>query len=288
MNNAAMDMEPTKSWNIRLVDLTLGYEDKVILDRINASMPGGKITVILGGSGGGKSTLLRHLVGLRKPLSGKIMLDKYDLFELSDKSFRALRRRMGMLFQDGALLGSLSLADNVGLPLKEHTGLSEKTIAEVVQYNLDLVGLADYGDYYPNELSGGMRKRAGLARAMITSPPILLCDEPTSGLDPINAAQMDALLVSLKKQNPDMTIVVVSHDIESLYTIADHVMVLNNGGIAYNGSMEDLKQTKDPFLRRFLDRNTIYEETREDLRFAMRPETRNKVQNALDAWLDKG
>ena len=279
--------EYKKSWEIKLVDLTLGYDDKVVLDKINASIPGGKITVILGSSGGGKSTLLRHLVGLRRPMSGKILLDKYDMFAMPNKEFRALRRRMGMLFQDGALLGSMNLADNVALPLREHTPLAEEVIREVVLYNLDLVGLAGAADYYPNELSGGMRKRAGLARAMVTSPPILLCDEPTSGLDPINSGQMDALLLNLKEQNPDMTIVVVSHDIESLFTIADHVLILHGGGIAFNGGLEELKNSQDQFLKRFLNRETIYEESRKEEHRALRPQTREEVKNALDKWLGK-
>jgi phospholipid/cholesterol/gamma-HCH transport system ATP-binding protein len=280
-----MEVEQIKAWDIKLVDLTLGYEQKVVLDKINATIPGGKISVILGGSGGGKSTLLRHLVGLRRPISGKILLDKYDMFSLPDKDFRALRRRMGMLFQDGALLGSMNLEDNVGLSLKEHTSLPERVIKEVVLHTLELVGMADFAEYYPNELSGGMRKRAGLARAMVTAPPILLCDEPTSGLDPITAAQMDALLITLKHQNPQMTIVVVSHDLESLYAIADHVMVLNEGGIAFNGSKTELKQSADPFLKRFLDRTTIHDDDKKKSRFILQPATQEQVKNALDKWL---
>lgn len=282
-----MSAEQSKSWDIKLEDLTLGYDQKIVLNKINAFIPGGKISVILGSSGGGKSTLLRHLVGLRRPMAGRILIGKYDIFALPQKDFRALRRRMGMLFQDGALLGSMNLADNVGLPLKEHTSLSEAVIREVVLYNLDLVGLAEASEYFPNELSGGMRKRAGLARAMVTSPPILLCDEPTSGLDPINSAQMDALLLSLKKQNPDMTIVVVSHDIQSLFTIADHVMILNAGGIAYNGPLEELKGTQDPFLQRFLDRHAISTDLAAGQRHTVQPQSRREVQDALDRWLAK-
>jgi phospholipid/cholesterol/gamma-HCH transport system ATP-binding protein len=280
-----METGQTKHWDIRLVDLTLGYEQKIVLNKINATIPGGKISVILGGSGGGKSTLLRHLVGLRRPISGKILLDKYDLFALPDKDFKALRRRMGMLFQDGALLGSMSLADNIALPLREHTDLPDKIIREVVLHTLELVNMADFSEYYPNELSGGMRKRAGLARAMVTSPPILLCDEPTSGLDPITAAQMDTLLKTLKKQNPQMTIVVVSHDLESLYAIADHAVVLNQGGIAFNGSKEELQQTRDPFLKRFLDRTNIHADDSKPPRFTLKPETEEQIKKALNEWL---
>ncbi|MDL2313468.1 ATP-binding cassette domain-containing protein [Desulfovibrio sp. OttesenSCG-928-C14] len=285
-NSAATDNEyrPSGSWQIRFEDLTLGYDNHVVLDKINAALPGGRISMILGSSGGGKSTLLRHMVGLRKPMSGRILLGDFDLFNLPEKSFRALRRRMGMLFQDGALLGSMNLADNIALPLYEHTKLDQQTIGEVVLHTLEMVGMADFGHYYPNELSGGMRKRAGLARAMVTSPPILLCDEPTSGLDPINSAQMDDLLLELKAQNPAMTIVVVSHDIQSLFKIADHALVLNKGGIAFNGPVKELKSTEDPFLKEFLSRSAkaLAEQTQ---RHALSPETRQKVQNAVDKWI---
>lgn len=275
-----------QAWEIRFEDLTLGYDDNIVLDKISGALPGGKISVILGSSGGGKSTLLRHIVGLRKPMSGKIMLGKYDIFELPDQKFRALRRRMGMLFQDGALLGSLNLAENVALPLREHTKLSTRMVYEVVMNSLDMVGLADYGAYYPNQLSGGMRKRAGLARAIITRPPILLCDEPTSGLDPINSAQMDALLLDLKRRNPDMTLVVVSHDIQSLYAIADHVLVLNDKKIVFNGALEDLKNSDDAFLKRFLSREQSHDGViGREIKCTLTEAKQDILQKALDEWV---
>lgn len=280
------DHTTKEAWDIVFEALTLGYDKHVVLDGINGMLPGGEISVILGSSGCGKSTLLRHLVGLRTPLSGKILLGKYDIFALPQKSFRAMRRRMGMLFQDGALLSSLNLAENVALPLREHTTLSSKMIFEVVMHNLAMVGLADYAFFYPNQLSGGMRKRAGLARAMITQPPILLCDEPTSGLDPINSAQMDALLLDLKEKNPGMTIVVVSHDIQSLYTIADHALVLNDKKIVFNGPLADLKTATDPFLVNFLNRNLAEHKLKSDAQKYPLPEGRREIlQNALDEWL---
>ena len=273
----------TAAWNIQLENLRLGYGETVVLDNCNACLPGGRITVILGGSGGGKSTLLKHIIGLSRPMSGRILLGGRDIFSLSDKDFRRLRRRMGVLFQDGALLGSLTLAENVGLPLREHTSLTAGDIRDLVLHKLCLVGLENFPDYHPGQLSGGMRKRAGLARALITDPPILFCDEPTSGLDPINAAQMDALLLSMKEQYPDMTIVVVSHDLASLKTIADHVLVLHKGGVAFNGPPEKLQATTDPYLRNFLDRKP-----EENIQCA--PESlmlAPKVRTALDAWLGK-
>jgi len=164
-----------------------------------------------------------------------------------------LRQRMGVLFQDGALLGSLSLGDNVALPLREHTRLSEKDVRERVLAKLGLVGLEEFYDYYPNELSGGMRKRAGLARAMVMDPPLLFCDEPTSGLDPVTAAELDQLLLELERRSA-MTLVVVSHDLDSMRTIADHVVVLGSGQVLFNGSLAELDATQDEYLRRFLDR----------------------------------
>ena len=275
------------SWNIRFEDLTLGYDGKIVLKDINATLPSGKISFILGSSGGGKSTLLRHMVGLRRPISGKIWLGEYDIFSMRAPLFKALRRRMGMLFQDGALLGALTLEQNIALPLQEHTSLSSRLIDEVTLRTLDMVGLAEYASYYPNQLSGGMRKRAGLARAMITSPPILLCDEPTSGLDPINSAQMDNLILFLKQQNPDMTIVVVSHDIQSLYALAEHVLVFHGGGMVFNGSMEELKTSGNSFLRKFVNRDAAMADRETQHRFSLSPQKRAILQEALDQWLEK-
>jgi len=275
-------------WNIELEHLRLGYGDTVVLDDISAVLPAGKISVILGASGGGKSTLLRHIIGLSRPMDGKILLGGKDIFALSTKDFRMVRRRMGVLFQDGALLGSLTLAENVGLPLTEHTKLPVHIIREIVLHKLSLVGLGDFPEYYPSELSGGMRKRAGLARALVTDPPILLCDEPTSGLDPISAAQMDELLLDMKKRFPEMTIVSVSHDMASVKAIADHVLVLRNKGIAYVGSLDGLQNSQDSYLRRFLDRTPVHEEMLDDPKRVLSEETRKLMHDSLDSWLDRG
>ncbi len=239
---------------ITLENCTIGYDDHVVVRDINAHLPQGKISVILGGSGSGKSTLLRHLVGLSRPSAGRVLLGDTDFFALPDKDFRRMRRRMGMLFQDGALLGALTLLDNVSLPLYEHTKLSREQIHKAALRTLGLVGLADFAHFYPSQLSGGMRKRAGLARAIITDPPVLFCDEPTSGLDPITAAQMDQLLLDMKKAFPHMTMVVVSHDLASLEYIAEHVLVLHEGKLAFCGAWQELQQTEDVYLRDFLSR----------------------------------
>jgi phospholipid/cholesterol/gamma-HCH transport system ATP-binding protein len=273
----------SNAWDIQLQNLRLGYGDHVVLDNVNATLPGGRITVILGGSGGGKSTLLRHIIGLARPMRGKILLGGEDIFALSDAEFRRMRRRMGVLFQDGALLGSLTLAENVGLPLREHTSLTAEDIRDLVMHKLALVGLEKFPEFYPGQLSGGMRKRAGLARALVTDPPILFCDEPTSGLDPINAAQMDMLLLAMKKQYPDMTIVVVSHDLASLHTIAEHVLMLHDDGALFSGSPDDLRASPDPYLRSFLNRKPEEDIQNAPADLTLAP----KVRAALDAWLGR-
>ena len=217
------------AWDISFSSLSVGYGDHAVLHDINATLPGGKVSVILGGSGCGKSTLLRHIIGLSRPIGGSLRIGGQDLFSLPHAEARRIRRRMGVLFQDGALLGALTLVQNVCLPLSEHLRLPRSVLREAGLRVLRMVGLEDFADYFPNQLSGGMRKRAGLARALIAEPRILLCDEPTSGLDPITAARMDALLQAMHRQYPEMTLVVVSHDLASLRCIADHVLVLREG-----------------------------------------------------------
>jgi len=242
-----------ESPDIALTDVSVGYGDRVVLSGITTVLPGGKVSVILGGSGCGKSTLLRNIIGLVPIQSGRIVLGGRDMEHLSPEDRLDTRRRMGVLFQDGALLGSLRLGENIALPLREHTELTNSLIEEVVGMKLKLVGLADFTDYFPSELSGGMRKRAGLARAMALDPAVLLCDEPTSGLDPITAADMDQLILELRTTFA-MTIVVVSHDLESLTAIADHVVVLSEGKMLFEGSLPELTACDDPFIRQFLAR----------------------------------
>lgn len=246
-------MDRTSRYDIRLQGLTVGYGSKAVVTDVNATLPGGKITVILGGSGSGKSTLLKHILRLHRPLAGSVTIGGHDMFGLSRKALRCLKQRLGLLFQDGALLGSLTLFDNIALPLREHTRLKEKAVAEIVRAKAGLVGLADFLDYFPNQLSGGMRKRAGLARAMVMDPEILFCDEPTSGLDPVNSAALDDLLLELKRRF-DMTLVVVSHDLASMRRIADHVVVLGQGKVLFDGTLAELEASTDPYLRRFLER----------------------------------
>ncbi len=270
-----------QSYTINFQNCSVGYAGHSVLQNINATLPAGKISVILGCSGSGKSTLLRHIVGLARPIAGKVLLGDIDFFALPKREFKRVRRRMSMLFQDGALLGALSLHENVALPLREHTKLSQEIINDAVLRALQLVGLEDFAHFYPGQLSGGMRKRAGLARAIITEPPLLFCDEPTSGLDPITAAQMDDLLLAMKQNFPAMTMVVVSHDLASLERIADHVLVLHEGGAVFSGSLQALKNEKNEFLQSFLTRNPMGN-----------PKTSFKAQDvqvsrALEKWMKK-
>lgn len=269
-----------EAWDIAFRALSAGYSEHVVLRQIDAVLPGGKVSVILGGSGCGKSTLLRQVIGLSRPLEGSVLLGGRDLFALNRRDFRRARRHMGVLFQDGALLGALTLVQNVTLPLSEHLRLPKARIREAGLRVLRLVGLEDFADYYPNQLSGGMRKRAGLARAIIAEPRVLLCDEPTSGLDPITAARMDALLLSLRQQMPSMTLVVVSHDLASLRVIADHVLVLGEGRALFSGSLAELEASPDPYLRQFLRR-----EPGPDAGTNLQDPPDPVVRQALDHWL---
>lgn len=248
-------------WDIDIRGLKAGYGDHVVLENVTGLLPAGCISVILGGSGCGKSTLLRQIIGLSRPMAGELLIGGQDILRLPKAQFRRLRRNMGVLFQDGALLGALTLAQNVVLPLSEHLSLSRAELRDEAMRVLQLVGLEDFADYYPNELSGGMRKRAGLARAIVAEPRILLCDEPTSGLDPITAARMDELLLSMNERFPDMTIVVVSHDLASLWTIADEVMVIRDGRSLFCGKPQDLKASTDPYLVQFLGRKASAPDT---------------------------
>ena len=275
-------MEARAGWDICLEHLQAGYPGRVVLHDISAQFPSGAITAVLGESGCGKSTLLRHLIGLSRPMAGKILYGGRDFFDLPQAYFRRIRRRFGVLFQDGALLGSLTLAENVALPLGEHTKLPAALLRETAMRTLELVGLRDFADYYPHELSGGMRKRGGLARAIVTEPPVLFCDEPTSGLDPINAAQMDQLLLDMKMLYPSMTLVVVTHDLASVRRIADHVILVREGGVGFAGTVEALEASEDAYLRRFMDRIPNSEQ---GLLTAQPVDAR--VRSALDEWLKR-
>jgi len=238
---------------IEVVDLHAGYGDGLVLRGVDAAMAAGRITCVVGGSGCGKSTLLRTLVGLLPPLRGRVRLLGADPYALDGEARAALLARVGFMFQDGALLQSLTVAENLAIPLRAHTDLPDDVIAEVVLQKLALVGLAHAHALLPSELSGGMRKRVGLARALALDPPLVLCDEPSAGLDPVTAAQLDALLVRLRRVL-GTTMVVVTHELPSIRAIADDVVMLADGGVRFAGPLAAALASDDPALVAFFGR----------------------------------
>jgi phospholipid/cholesterol/gamma-HCH transport system ATP-binding protein len=238
---------------ISVRNLRVKYGEREILHGINFEVPAGETMVILGGSGSGKSTLLRTLVGLEQPSSGEIWIQGKDFASISEDERDELRKKMGMSFQGGALFGSMTVGENVALPLHEHTHLDHSTIEIMVRLKLDQVGLSGFENYMPAQLSGGMKKRAAIARALAMDPEILFFDEPSAGLDPIIAAGIDELILKLKKAFR-ITIVVVTHELASAFLIADRMIVLDKGVIVANATTEELRKSKHPRVRQFLDR----------------------------------
>jgi phospholipid/cholesterol/gamma-HCH transport system ATP-binding protein len=244
---------PEPAAAIEVQGLVTQYGTRRILDDVSFAVPAGQITVILGGSGSGKSTLLRHLIGLQRPTAGRILIRGKDLARLDRAELTALRTRMGILFQSGALFNSMTVGENVALPLCEHTTLEESTIQIMTRMKLQLVGLSGFEGFMPAQLSGGMRKRAGLARALAMDPEILFFDEPSAGLDPVTAAALDELILTLK-QTFRMTILVVTHELASLFAIADFVIMLLAGRVAFAGDLAALRACPDPRVQDFLAR----------------------------------
>ena len=238
---------------IEISDLVTHYGSRKILNGINLKIHRGETMVILGGSGCGKSTLLRHIIGLNKPTSGIILIKGQDITQLPEDDLNALRTKMGVLFQGAALFNSMTIAENVALPLVEHTDLNESTIQIMVRMKLSQVGLSGFDDYTPSQLSGGMKKRAGLARALAMDPEILFFDEPSAGLDPIVSAALDELIIKLKRAFK-MTIVVVTHEMASAFLIADRITMLDKGGIVALGTPEEIRNCDHPRVRQFLER----------------------------------
>ena len=238
---------------IRVRDLRVSYGEREVLHGINFEVPRNETMVILGGSGSGKSTLLRTLVGLEKPTSGDVFLMGKNLATCRGEELDDLRRKMGMSFQGGALFASMTVGENVALPLREHTQLEDSTIQIIVRLKLEQVGLAGFENYMPSQLSGGMKKRAAVARAMAMDPEILFFDEPSAGLDPIIAAGVDNLIIKLKSAFR-MTIVVVTHELASAFLIADRMILVNKGDIVVQGTKEEMLHSTHPRVRQFLDR----------------------------------
>jgi len=245
--------EPSKESAISVRDLRVRYGEREILHGISFEVARGETLVILGGSGSGKSTLLRTLVGLQPASSGEVWMRGADIAKMSDEDLDETRKKIGMSFQGGALFGSMTVGENVCLPLREHTQLEESTIQIIMRLKLEQVGLAGFESYMPSQLSGGMKKRAAVARAMAMDPEILFFDEPSAGLDPIIAAGIDNLIVKLKKAFR-MTIVVVTHELASAFIIADSMLLIDKGNIVAQGAMDEMQASKHPRVRQFLDR----------------------------------
>ena len=246
-------LERTAEPMISVRDVVVSYGGRRVLNGINLDIAHGETMVLLGGSGSGKSTLLRHIIGLERPQAGRILVNGVDVASSAQNDLRRVRRSIGVAFQNAALFNSMSVGDNVALPLREHTRLAESTISIMTQMKLAVVGLADSANRSPQELSGGMRKRAAVARALSLDPEILVFDEPSAGLDPIVAAEMDELILGLKRAF-SMTVLVVTHEMASAFRIADRMAMLYQGSLIAVGSKEELQSSHHPRIRQFFDR----------------------------------
>jgi phospholipid/cholesterol/gamma-HCH transport system ATP-binding protein len=253
----ASEMENTDSLDsevmLSLRDVRVSYGEVEILHGISFDVKRGETLVILGGSGSGKSTLLRTLVGLEKASSGEIWIKGKNIAAIPDAEMDEIRKKIGMSFQGGALFGSMTVGENVALPLREHTKLEDSTIEIMLRLKLEQVGLAGFEYYMPSQLSGGMKKRAAVARALAMDPEILFFDEPSAGLDPIIAAGIDQLILELK-QAFRMTIIVVTHELASAYLIADRMVLIDKGHVVAIGTTAEMRASTQPRLRQFLDR----------------------------------
>jgi phospholipid/cholesterol/gamma-HCH transport system ATP-binding protein len=247
---------------ISLRDLRVSYGEREILHGISFDVMRGETLVILGGSGSGKSTLLRTLVGLERPSSGQIWIKGKDIAAISQAEMDEIRKKIGMSFQGGALFGSMTVGENVALPLREHTKLEDSTIEIMLRLKLEQVGLAGFEYYMPSQLSGGMKKRAAVARALAMDPEILFFDEPSAGLDPIIAAGIDQLILEMKKAFR-MTIIVVTHELASAFLIADRMVLIDKGNVVSIGTTEETRTSTQPRVRQFLDRIAEPEVARE-------------------------
>ena len=238
---------------ISIRDLVVEYDGRRILDRLSLDIEAGETMVLLGGSGSGKSTLLRHILGLERPQSGNVEVKGIDITRCSQNELKRVRRSLGVAFQSASLFNSYSLEDNVALPLREHTSLDPSIIELMVAMKLAVVGLGEFGKMHPQELSGGMKKRAAVARATALDPEILVFDEPSAGLDPIVAADLDEMILILKKAF-QLTVIVVTHELASAFRIADRIAMLHNGTFLAVGNTAEIRNSTQPHIRQFLDR----------------------------------
>jgi phospholipid/cholesterol/gamma-HCH transport system ATP-binding protein len=239
---------------INLVDIQKSFGNNVVLDGLDLFIEVGKVTVIIGQSGSGKSVLLKHMIGLIQPDRGKVEIDGQDISGFNERQLNEIRKRFGMLFQEAALFDSMTVGQNVAFPLIEHSKLPKSKIREIVSEKLAHVGLKGVEDKMPSELSGGMKKRVGLARAIALEPEIILFDEPTTGLDPIIADAIDQLIVDIQSRL-NVTCVVISHDITGTFKIAHKIAMLYQGKIIEYGTPEEIENGRNPILKQFLEGN---------------------------------
>lgn len=244
---------------IEVGNLITHYGKRRILNGVSLTVKEGEVLVIMGGSGSGKSTLLRYMLALERPTSGSIHILGQDIVNCRPSELYGLRKKMGVAFQGGALFSSMSVGENIRLPLKEHTSLDERTMQIMARMKLEVVDLAGFENLMPSELSGGMLKRAALARAVVMDPKILFCDEPSAGLDPVVAAQLDELILRLRDAI-GMTVVIVTHELDSAFKIADRIVVLDKGSILTIGSVAEVKNSNNERVQNLLNRKIEVEE----------------------------
>ncbi|HUL29646.1 MAG TPA: ATP-binding cassette domain-containing protein [Thermodesulfobacteriota bacterium] len=253
---------PDRKPIIVVEDLTACFGSNTIFENVSFEVYEGEIFVILGGSGCGKSTLMKHMIGLYETASGKVVIHGVDITQADEKQLKKIRLDIGVAFQSGGLFGSMTLGENVALPLQEYTDLSRETIDLVVKMKLGMVNLAGYENHLPEELSGGMKKRAGLARAMALDPTVLFFDEPSAGLDPVTSAELDSLIKNIRA-GIGTTMVIVTHELQSIFNIADRIIMLDKGakGMIAEGDPRWLKDhSTDPRVKAFFNRNVLEQE----------------------------
>lgn len=246
-----MSEAPKKEAIIRVENLKKIFGGRTVLNDINLDIYRGETMVIMGGSGCGKSTLLRHLIGAMKPEKGKVVFMGKDLSGLDEDGLNEIRKKFGMLFQSAALFDSMDVGQNIALPLKEHTKLDSKIINIIVKMKMELVGLRGFEHLMPSQLSGGMKKRVGLARAIVMDPEVVFYDEPTAGLDPVMTAVIDKLIVDLSKKL-NITSVVVTHDMKSVFRIGDRIAMLHKGEVLQVGTPAEIEKSTNPVIRQFV------------------------------------
>ncbi len=243
--------QPHPRWHIRVRELSKAFGDHCVLERVSLDLERGKVNVLIGASGVGKSVFIKHFIALLRPDRGAVWVDGTDVFSLNSRELATFRKKFGMVFQFAALFDSLSVEDNCAFPLREHTKKSREEIRDIVADRLETLGLGGTQKKFPGELSGGMRKRVGLARALVLEPEIIIYDEPTTGLDPIATANVDDMILGTGTRY-NVTSVVISHDMASVFRIADRIAVIHDRKILQSGTADDIRRTDDPYVREFI------------------------------------